>query len=680
MTTRGGPANQETGSEALETALRRLSDRDVRLSNSLVRREFWGLPLFLILFAVTFTLFVFLVSIFQSLGADILPFAGVFVLLSAVFWLIDPFLKERLPVLAANLVLLMIYLLAAQIVLMASGGIASPFFLVYYFVVFTGAMAYGLTGSLMVTFLVAAAYATFIDEITQLPVYLVNIIVLWIIALMIGFLAEMKRRVERREMLQNLRLSALSEVGRFMREMARPEDVMDAGLEALGRLLDAPIVACSVGGRIQAVYPRDHHERFGKGTVDDRSVGERYPLAHNEDSQDAGEIVIVRPAADLTADETRIVRLFLTKLQLIRMTLEGRAELDAIRDEKERILDSIDTGVLTLTPDGRIKTANRCAGEMLELAPEEMVDRASDARPPGLPPAAEFDATPREITLETYRGRPLAVEARVIPDPGADKRAAGWIVILSDLEEVRRLRALIRRSESLAAVGEMAARMAHEVRNPLGGILGFLGLAEKKSSGDVAGYIREAKAGVARLEKTVSDLLDFSRPIESVVGSFELGEAWENLARLEAARATMEERSAALVIEAVVPATAALKLAGDMVLFERVMGNLTRNAREAAGPDGRIEIRARPGDPNCWIEIDDDGPGVPASIADRIFEPFVSTKEQGSGLGLAIVRRTIEALGGTVRYLRGRTADDRPFTRFRIGWPRRETNDPMIRG
>jgi signal transduction histidine kinase len=574
----------------------------------------------------------------------------------------------------------MIYLLAAQIVLMASGGLASPFFLVYYFVVFTGAMAYGLTGSLLVTFLVAAAYATFIDEITQLPGYLVNIIVLWIIALMIGFLAEMKRRVERREMLQNLRLSALSEVGRFMREMARPEDVLEAGLEALGRLLDAPTVACSAGGRIRAVYSRDLNHQLAKGAVDPQTGGERFPLAFNEDSPDAGEIIIVRPGADLSVDEARIVRLFLTKLQLIRMTLEGRAELDAIRDEKERILDSIDAGVLTLTSDGRIKTANRCAGEMLELAPEEMVDRASDARPPGLPLATEFDAAPREITLETYRGRPLAVEARVIPDPGADKRAAGWIVILSDLEEIRRLRALIRRSESLAAVGEMAARMAHEVRNPLGGILGFLGLAEKKASGDVTNYIREAKAGVARLEKTVSDLLDFSRPIESAAGSFRLGDAWESLERLEAARGAMDERSATVVIEAISPATAALKLAGDITLFERVMGNLTRNAREAAGPNGRVEIRARPGDPNLWIEVDDDGPGVPAAIADRIFEPFVSAREQGSGLGLAIVRRTIEALGGTVRYLRERTAADRPVTRFRVGWPRREMNDPMKRG
>lgn len=676
MTPRGGtPEPDRARPESAPLGISTIADRVPHL---LVRREFWGLPLFLVLFAATFTLFVLLVSIFQTLGTDILPFAGVFVLLSAVFWLIDPFLKEHLPVLAANLVLLMIYLMAAQIVLLNSGGIDSPFFLVYYFVVFTGAMAYGLTGSLLVTLLVAAAYATFLDREIQLPLYLINMIILFIIALMIGFMAEMKRRVERREIRQNLRLAALAEVARFMREMTRPEEVMAAGLEALARLLDATAVFWARDGRIRASHPREREGRFAPEAVDDRTGGERFPLALDAAAPDIGEIVIVRPVARLAADETRLVRLFLTKLQLIRMTLESRLELEAVREEKERILDSIDVGVMTLKPDGLVKAANRCAGELLEITPEELIGRSATARPPGLPEPLEFGSGPREVVLETCRGRTRSVEMRVIQEQ-AESGDHGWIVLLADLEEVRRLRALIRRSESLAAVGEMAARMAHEVRNPLGGILGFLGLAEKKASGGVANYIREAKTGVARLAKTVDDLLDFSRPIESADAAFVLGEAWENLACGETARAAGEEGGARVTVETITPALARCRLAGDLALFERVMGNLTRNAREAAGPGGRVELRARPGDPNLWIEIDDNGPGVPDEIADRLFEPFVGAKEQGSGLGLAIVQRAIEALGGTVRHLRARAADGRAVTRFRVGWPRREPDRPQGR-
>ncbi|MBL4888647.1 MAG: hypothetical protein JKX97_01340, partial [Candidatus Lindowbacteria bacterium] len=267
------------------------------------KSEFWGLPLFLALFSVTFTLLVFLVTIYGSLGANILPFAAVFTFLSAIFWILDPILKERFSPIVSSVFLIAVYLVSAQVLILASGGMNSPFFLVYYFVMFTAAMAYGLTGAIAITALIAIAYATFIESELYLPIYLTNIIILWIISLMVGFLAETKKRVERREALQNMRLSALEEVTHFMRELSAPHDVLETGLDATLRLLNADgVFLVSENGVI-----------FKKVADDKRDFppeGEKFDLTMEGKTY----IFVVRRRAPILASEKRLVGLLLDKI------------------------------------------------------------------------------------------------------------------------------------------------------------------------------------------------------------------------------------------------------------------------------------------------------------------------------------------------------------------------------
>lgn len=625
------------------------------------RAEIWGLPLFLALFAVTFTLLVFLVTIYQSLGADILPVAGVFIFLSAILWLIDPLLKEKFRPFVANVILIALYLILAQILMLVSGGVHSPFFLVYYFVVFTVAMSYGLTGAIIATVLIACAYATFIESSVDFPRYIVSIIVLWIIALMVGFLAETKKRVERRETLYNMRMTALEEIARFMRELAEPEDVVEAGLEATLRLLAADGVWLVRDDEI--VCARE----ISPGRVSPRQ-GESFPI---ELDGRPHRFVIARLRHELSADERRIVRLLTDKIHLIHRHLQDRALMEAARVEKERVLDSIGTAVLIVTREGLIKSANRRAVEILELAAAPVGSVSLCAAPILAPPLEGWGAESREVELHSLAGRAVPVAMKVFPQLNEQQVEIGWIVVFDDLREVRRLEAVLRRSEALAAVGEMAARVAHEVRNPLGGILGFLGLAERQATPAIKRYLAEASGAVRRLEAIVQDLLTFSRPVTSARSRFSFAEAWRGMVEAEIARNAESPSSAALNIQELGPEFAGVAVKGDVSLFGRIVGNLLRNAREAVGDNGYIAVRARLGGTAVWIEIDDNGPGCPADIVDKIFEPFISSKASGSGLGLTIARRTIEELGGSIRYLR--TTDEcGPVTRFRLSWPRAE--------
>ncbi|RMH56779.1 MAG: PAS domain-containing protein [Candidatus Hydrogenedentota bacterium] len=620
--------------------------------------ELWGLPLFLALFAVTFTLLVFLITIYQSLGADILPIAGVFIFLSAIFWLVDPLLKEKLPQFAANVVLIAVYLIAAQVLLLNSGGVQSPFFLVYYFVVFTAAMSYGLSGAVAVTILIAVAYGTFINHPEDFPRYLISIIVLWIIALMVGFLAETKRRVEAKALQQSLRLAGLEQVARFLRNLTVSEDAVEIGLAAVVDLLEAD---CARFFRNEDCLMERFRQSEPPSSIPSPCIA-AVPVLLGDTPH---EVRIYR-SEPLSSDEARIVRILFEKVRLVWSSLTDRASLEAMRAEKERILDSIRSAVVALDEEGRVTSANRRAMELLDGGTGRLIGSQASDPPLRILLSVLEENLPREMELETFSGETIPVRLRMFRKESEAGEPAGWILVIEDLRDIRRLEATLRRAESLAAVGELAARVAHEVRNPLGGILGFLGLAKKKASPELQGYLEEAIQAVTRLEKTVQDLLLFSRPIAAQQGSLSLEAVIEYLEN-QPWNTTAPRVNVTTVLQGTPPA--GMFLRGDIGLVEQVFGNMIRNAVEAAQPEGQVVIRILGGDPLFWFEIEDTGPGVPEEIRERIFEPFVSGKESGSGLGLAIVRKILAEIGGTVRYERIGRTPERGKTRFRLGWP-----------
>lgn len=227
----------------------------------------------------------------------------------------------------------------------------------------------------------------------------------------------------------------------------------------------------------------------------------------------------------------------------------------------------------------------------------------------------------------------------------AHERLCGEVARLR--EEVRRKNAELRRRERLAAIGEMAAALAHEIRNPLGGISLYASLLERTTEPDSAARKSAGKIteGVRLLERLVSEILDFAqeRPLER------RRHDWAAVAETlrDAVRPWESQSGAALHIEGDL-------LEGGVVYCDRdrlqqVLVNLVINGLQAAGRDGQVRVHAGERNRGVEISVTDTGPGIDESQRDRIFNPFFTTKASGTGLGLAIVHRIVEAHGGSIR-------------------------------
>jgi signal transduction histidine kinase len=208
---------------------------------------------------------------------------------------------------------------------------------------------------------------------------------------------------------------------------------------------------------------------------------------------------------------------------------------------------------------------------------------------------------------------------------------------------------LLERRNRLAALGEMAAGMAHEIRNPLGGIQLYASMLAKDVSdrADSLQLVTKISAGVKRLEGLVSHVLHFTREITASVTATDLTEI--------VAQAVELSHNAMLTREIVceVDGPAQLPVVADPVLIGQALLNLLLNAADATPSGGRVLVTFNAPTPDSGarqfhVVVCDSGPGIPAAILDKVFNPFFTTKDNGTGLGLAIVHRIVEAHEGTI--------------------------------
>jgi len=216
------------------------------------------------------------------------------------------------------------------------------------------------------------------------------------------------------------------------------------------------------------------------------------------------------------------------------------------------------------------------------------------------------------------------------------------------IEEVERLRALeerMRRSKRLAALGEMAAGVAHEIRNPLGGIELYAGLLARALEGNEKDRSLAEKiiSGTRHLDGIVEGMLAFTREMEIDRAPLDL---------VEVARQAVELAAGAVEasgVEVLFGGEGEAAASGDAELLRRVFLNIVTNACQAMPEGGRLTIACRVAEAGAAIcEFADTGPGVPAEALDRIFNPFFTARDGGTGLGLAISHRIVEAHGGEI--------------------------------
>jgi signal transduction histidine kinase len=320
-------------------------------------------------------------------------------------------------------------------------------------------------------------------------------------------------------------------------------------------------------------------------------------------------------------------------------------------------------GVVAITRDGRIAVMNDVAYRVLGLKPRPtdigrpFVDVMKDTPDVARIVAGAFDLShlPNRAELRLKRtGKVIGYTLSHVRD--ARGRIVGATMFFKDLTRVEQLEERERLRDRLAALGEMAAAIAHEVKNPLAGIEVMAGILKRQmpASEDaqtiLADIIKEAKMANA----IVLEVLEFVRPIRLQVERMSLKDVIADAIAMAESHAHAHKGN--VRVEVTLPDDLS-PMQADPHQLRQIFTNLLINAFEALGGKGDVRIAAtmlttedETGEqgPMVQLEVSDTGPGVPPEVMDRIFSPFFTTKPQGSGLGLAIVRKIVDAHDGRI--------------------------------
>lgn len=335
-----------------------------------------------------------------------------------------------------------------------------------------------------------------------------------------------------------------------------------------------------------------------------------------------------------------------------RKLAQKESDLFELNQLHTAILRSLPAGVLSVDDLGNVRFGNDAASQILRIPESELVGcHLSRVVPPMSPAWASMrDSHFRRAGQSRFEedftrpdGETIRVGFSVAPlDFESDLDA---IIVFQDVTDIVRLEEAVARTERLASVGQFAAGLAHEVRNPLASMCASIDVL--RGTIDPPEHLRGLMENVTReaerLNSLISDFLALARPRSlelrpcrvgrMVVEVLELMEHEESLESIDVLR-QIDDR-----VEADV----------DHDLMKQVVWNLTRNAIEALGPNGgTLTVEVYFADAHACIAIRDDGPGVPAENRAKIFDPFYTTKERGSGLGLAITNSIVEAHGATM--------------------------------
>lgn len=335
------------------------------------------------------------------------------------------------------------------------------------------------------------------------------------------------------------------------------------------------------------------------------------------------------------------------ELQRLKSLAEQRAE--NVESYNENILQCVTSGVITFDKDYILTTMNRAAEEMLGLkfgqqpglscgdlfGQGEITRAVHDTFEKKIPSAR------MEAMLERSQGKLwLGFNTAVLTDRQGD--ALGVILSFSDLTEVKRLQEQVELRERLTALGEMSAGIAHELRNPMAVINGYLTLLTKKNV-DTAGkaIIHDITAEINGMNRIIDDLLTFARPAS-------LNRVKTNIKEMidVCIANVLQATGADSRIKTAVTADD-IELSVDEVLMRQALTNLFQNAVEAMPDGGALSVEAH-GGKSVTVQVADTGTGIPREAIKKVFLPFFTTKDRGVGLGLALVHKIVLSHGGRI--------------------------------
>jgi signal transduction histidine kinase len=332
--------------------------------------------------------------------------------------------------------------------------------------------------------------------------------------------------------------------------------------------------------------------------------------------------------------------------ELRRLHESEKVRADELQLVTATLTRSLTSGFIALDAAGQVLEVNASARETLGIPAETDVRTRIEQLLPGsplaavlLPAIAERQTISRVEVEHTAGTSTLAIGLTAVPLIGEGERFLGMLALFTDLTPFKRLESRVRTMQTLAELGEISAGIAHEFRNSLATILGYLRLARRSENmADAQKRLDSADAEAVRLNEAVRGLLTFAKPMTLQIGRVDLNvlaaEVVDHLA-VQAPAVTFSVEGDAVVID------------GDGALLASALENVVRNAVDAVAEQGdRARVAVRIAADPASITVTDNGIGFDEAAAQRYLLPFVSDKPNGFGLGLSLARKITVLHGG----------------------------------
>lgn len=334
-------------------------------------------------------------------------------------------------------------------------------------------------------------------------------------------------------------------------------------------------------------------------------------------------------------------------------------ELHVLTSYLDNILSHMAQGLIFIDLEGHITTYNKAAEALFELPRDQVLfqkftDHFSDSLMGfSLQESLKTHEVPRTafFTLNFPDGRKKELEVEMTFVPKKEEEldlldyTQGLIILIRDITELRSLQTLANRKDRMQALGEMAAQVAHEIRNPLGGIKGFAALLQRdlKQQPEQLRLTEYIVEGATTLERLVTQVLHYSRPLPIELKTVNLS------ALLSELKESLEgEKAIGPKISFTLKTPKELVALVDPGLLKSALRNLVVNALQAMPEGGRLTLSLQDVEGKAVITIKDTGIGIPPEHMKKLFSPFFSTKADGNGLGLAEAHKVVQAHGGEI--------------------------------
>lgn len=323
----------------------------------------------------------------------------------------------------------------------------------------------------------------------------------------------------------------------------------------------------------------------------------------------------------------------------------AKASLTRVKAFSDNVIQNMPSGLMTISPEFEITSMNQAArdifGKEVTRPFPEMIGMIKEM-------AASQKGLNREISLAIGPAQTVGLDITAAPVKDSEQKVTGYLFLFRDLTQIKELKKQVETNKRLAAIGKLAAGVAHEIRNPLSSIKGFATYfgkryEENESDRETA---RIMVKEVERINRSITQLLEFAKPMAVEKNQVNIKEMIAHSLKL--VHHDLDQKKIETTVEI---HTEKPDIFTDGDRMNQVLLNLYINAVSALEQGGRLGVSVEDvrGEDRIEIQVRDNGTGIDAESLDQIFDPYFTTRSTGTGLGLSIVHRIIENLGGHIR-------------------------------